>query len=137
MTTTAERIEQIQKQYSITQDEHEVIYNLADLATDTQGDFFEAYARIAKLVGTARDQAAPEPVNEALTYLDQNEIFRSSTDGQVKIADMHPNHARNAAHVLLTRSDIWALDAGVETASALLWMTTRPLFLALRTRAGH
>jgi hypothetical protein len=71
------------------------------------------------------------------TYLQQGGIYHSDSHGKwVDVAKMHPTHARNAALKLIREAEVWAEEAGVSTASPVLWMTVQPLFVALVDRAG-
>jgi hypothetical protein len=83
-------------------------------------------------------------------YFDQTEFYFSESkaerstkltpvDAVVKIEDMHPKHAANAAQKLLREAHIWANEAGMHTSHdsyPQLWMTTTKLFQALTWRAG-
>jgi hypothetical protein len=138
MTTTAESIEEIREQCGITQDEHEMIYTVAYLAADSAtvpNALFDAYEYIAKLVSAARGQGAATVSPDDPAYLEQGETYWSASKRAAQpVRDMYPRYARNAAHRLLLDADHWAPDT---VGSPLLWMTARPLFLALRARAGH
>lgn len=69
-------------------------------------------------------------------YFSQDENYMSEhQETLVKIADMHPTYAANAARRLLTDGYTWASDAGQDTKSYARWMLGTPLFRALQARA--
>lgn len=70
-------------------------------------------------------------------YLSQTDHYHSdSASDMIKIADMHPGHAANAARVMLFSATQWALDAGMSPVKDVsLWMVRQPLWRALVARA--
>jgi hypothetical protein len=78
------------------------------------------------------------PTQMIAAYFRQGEQYFSASKGEfLKVSEMHPIHASNAAAQLLRDSRTWATDAGhgpifVPT----VWMMRQPLFLALVSRAN-
>lgn len=69
-------------------------------------------------------------------YFSQTEIYYSeSKDSMLKIQDMDPTHAGNAARRLLQDSQGWAQDAGCTGHAHASWMLSTPLWNALYQRA--
>lgn len=74
----------------------------------------------------------------ARAYFHSGRQYLSRSQGELlEVADMPPMHAANAAGKLLREASEWAQCTGYRGAwPPELWMTTTPLFVALRERAG-
>ncbi len=72
-------------------------------------------------------------------YFGQSEHYLSNSKGDlVRISEMHPVHAANAAKRLLADSHIWGDDAGRSgIGSHAQWMLGTPLWNALHRRANE
>lgn len=71
-------------------------------------------------------------------YFSQTEHYMSERqDALIKIADMHPNHAGNAARRLLIDGAVWAEECGRASSTTFArWMIGTPLWRALQERAA-
>jgi hypothetical protein len=71
-------------------------------------------------------------------YLTQTEQYYSETkDAFIRVADMHPTYAGNAAARYMREAHRWAIEAGADDVVRVqVWMIRRPLFLALVARAN-
>lgn len=70
-------------------------------------------------------------------HFDQSvHYFSESGDKMIRVADMMPAYAANAARRLLTDAPTWAIDAGQDARNPARWMIRTPLFLALVAQAG-
>lgn len=70
-------------------------------------------------------------------YFEQTDHYFSAKKGTlVKLTDMDPAYAANAARVLLQDARSWAAEADADTQHSARWMLGTPLFLALQARAA-
>jgi len=77
------------------------------------------------------------PAQMITAYFTQSEQYFSSSKGEfLKVGEMHPNHAANAAASLLRDARTWVADAAAGPCLPTTWMTRQPLFLALISRAN-
>ena len=77
------------------------------------------------------------PARMINAYFSQNEqYFSTSKEVFLKVSEMHPTHAANAAARYVADAATWALEAGVEDVAPNIWMVRQPLFLALVRRAN-
>ena len=73
---------------------------------------------------------------EVRKYFAQSKTYGSlHRDRFVRIADMHPVHARNAAQKMIRDCCVWADAAGIDGVDELLWLISTPLHRALVDRA--
>jgi hypothetical protein len=75
--------------------------------------------------------------NMVKVYFGQREHYMSeSKDTLVRIEEMPPRHAANAAEKLLREARFWAEEAGAPYRNhAHMWVARQPLFQALAKRA--
>lgn len=71
-------------------------------------------------------------------YLRQTENYFSESHEELKpIRTMNPIHALNAASKMLREAKHWAAEAGLTPRQSDVWMTSQPLFQALRDQGGY
>ena len=71
-------------------------------------------------------------------YFDQEiQYFSESDNAMIKIKDMHPTYAANAARRLLLDAQIWQNDALGEMKSSSRWMLNTKLYRALAAQSAQ